>query len=522
MNRRDGGKPRLYNKKIKKMKKIILIIGIVFTSVTMFAQEKGLHLSLSGNAAATKFLYDLDKYDLDGSKSLFGINPRGKSSWGYGAGLGVQYYFNEYLGLSLSLDWSVFKTKSYFPNRSFYLPSVLDKEDTLCNITAIFWDRVEKQTTHYLDIPLELRYQYKWGKKEMHGFYLAAGFKLQLPLTSRYEKVAGKLQVIADYPQWGIIWGDYPISSPPMEYYGYGISEEKAWSGKNYLKPGLSIVGEAGFLIGLSRRVDLTLGVSAEYGLLNIKKQDNPLLTLMEGKTPQDGNLGDFINHIGVVNSNQTSAIHPLAIKANVGIRIKIGKLKERLIDERKISSESMLNDTTVLKELLDYLKKMEDRHPGDTIIINPIIQPVYYPNGQYPDGEIEVSPYYGGIADAGNPHPQDEKWLLEPIYFDLDKYDLRPESIEILNRKVTLMNKYPNAVLFVIGHTCDLASDPYNDKLSLRRAEAARNYIISKGIDSKRIEVVPLGKKDPSYPNLSEDLRKMNRRDDFYLFMKK
>ncbi|NEW80566.1 MAG: OmpA family protein [Gelidibacter sp.] len=76
----------------------------------------------------------------------------------------------------------------------------------------------------------------------------------------------------------------------------------------------------------------------------------------------------------------------------------------------------------------------------------------------------------------------------LETIYFDLDKSNIRPDAAIELDKVVALMNRYPGMVIRLESHTDSRADDKYNIGLSNRRAKSTYNYIISKGIDSKRI----------------------------------
>ena len=76
----------------------------------------------------------------------------------------------------------------------------------------------------------------------------------------------------------------------------------------------------------------------------------------------------------------------------------------------------------------------------------------------------------------------------LETIYFDLDKSNIRPDAAKELDKVVALMNRYPAMEIRLESHTDSRADDRYNMKLSDRRAKSTYNYIISKGIDAKRI----------------------------------
>lgn len=76
----------------------------------------------------------------------------------------------------------------------------------------------------------------------------------------------------------------------------------------------------------------------------------------------------------------------------------------------------------------------------------------------------------------------------LENIYFDLDKYNIRPDASVELDKVVALMNKYPEMVIRLESHTDSRANDDYNMVLSNNRAKSTYKYIVSKGIDASRI----------------------------------
>ncbi len=75
-----------------------------------------------------------------------------------------------------------------------------------------------------------------------------------------------------------------------------------------------------------------------------------------------------------------------------------------------------------------------------------------------------------------------------KPIYFDLDKFDIRKDAADELEKVVSLMNKYPKLIIELRSHTDSRAPDAYNMILSERRAKSTVAWIISKGIDPIRI----------------------------------
>lgn len=96
---------------------------------------------------------------------------------------------------------------------------------------------------------------------------------------------------------------------------------------------------------------------------------------------------------------------------------------------------------------------------------------------------------------------------------FEFGKWDLLPSAYPVLDNLAEVMRLKPETVWRVEGHTDNVGSDKYNDKLSLDRAQAVVNYFSSKGIDRKRFEVAGLGKKYPVASNETEEGKSQNRR---------
>ncbi|MBO9573549.1 MAG: OmpA family protein, partial [Chitinophagaceae bacterium] len=104
----------------------------------------------------------------------------------------------------------------------------------------------------------------------------------------------------------------------------------------------------------------------------------------------------------------------------------------------------------------------------------------------------------------------------LNNVFFDFDKWDLRPESYIELNRVVTLLKENPAIEIEMSAHTDSYGSDEYNYKLSDERARSVREYIISQGINARRIISQGYGETKPVAPNDTDDNRQLNRRVEF------
>jgi outer membrane protein OmpA-like peptidoglycan-associated protein len=101
----------------------------------------------------------------------------------------------------------------------------------------------------------------------------------------------------------------------------------------------------------------------------------------------------------------------------------------------------------------------------------------------------------------------------LNNIFFDFDKYDLRPESFQELDRWVKFLLENRDMRMEIDGHTDSIGSDAYNQKLSTRRAEAVVNYLVEKGVDKARITAVGFGESQPVATNDTPEGRQLNRR---------
>jgi outer membrane protein OmpA-like peptidoglycan-associated protein len=104
----------------------------------------------------------------------------------------------------------------------------------------------------------------------------------------------------------------------------------------------------------------------------------------------------------------------------------------------------------------------------------------------------------------------------LNNVFFDFDKWDLRPESYVELDRVVKLLNDNPSMEIELSAHTDSFGSDDYNFKLSDNRAKSCREYLLSKGIDPNRVTSKGYGETQPVAPNDTPENRQLNRRVEF------
>jgi outer membrane protein OmpA-like peptidoglycan-associated protein len=106
---------------------------------------------------------------------------------------------------------------------------------------------------------------------------------------------------------------------------------------------------------------------------------------------------------------------------------------------------------------------------------------------------------------------------VLENIYYDYNKSDIRPDAAEELDKLVQIMKDNPKISIELGSHTDSRGNDDYNMALSQSRAEAAVNYIVSKGISPDRLSARGYGETNPIIPTASQEKEyQVNRRTEF------
>ena len=109
-----------------------------------------------------------------------------------------------------------------------------------------------------------------------------------------------------------------------------------------------------------------------------------------------------------------------------------------------------------------------------------------------------------------------DEGWSLglpERLLFDFNKADIKPEHQNEIIRLANQLNKYDLHKLKIVGHTDDIGSSEYNQKLSEERAQSVSTIFFNQGFKPNNLTVIGRGSSQPFVPNTSDENRASNRR---------
>ncbi len=108
------------------------------------------------------------------------------------------------------------------------------------------------------------------------------------------------------------------------------------------------------------------------------------------------------------------------------------------------------------------------------------------------------------------------ERIVLRGINFDFDKAIIKPEFMPVLDVAKGILKERPNLKVVIEGHTCDIGSEAYNQKLSERRARAVSDYLVQNGVNAANLSTVGHGEMQPVADNKTRSGRELNRRVEF------
>ena len=114
-------------------------------------------------------------------------------------------------------------------------------------------------------------------------------------------------------------------------------------------------------------------------------------------------------------------------------------------------------------------------------------------------------------------------KAVLQTVYFDFDKSDLRPETVERLQLIGKFLSDHAAVSVLAEGHADERGTNEYNIALGEHRAHAIKDWLVNYGVADRRLEITSFGRERPAFPNCGEDenCHSKNRRVEFKVLAK-
>jgi len=211
----------------------------------------------------------------------------------------------------------------------------------------------------------------------------------------------------------------------------------------------------------------------------------------IDGHT-EDG--GIYINQLVEIKSNKTSRQKWCRVNAHLTYDPSTGYLKGEYIstDCRRVAGELILYRA-------DFEMTENDEMEVSHIWFNQFLKD-----------------YRNGLSAPEVRKLERDNFVFEPIFFDFDKWDIRPEHQDFLDRMINVVRGHSDLRVSVTGHTDSDGSHAYNDTLSMRRANAITEYFTTRGISADKLKIEFKGERNPAATNNTKEGKQLNRRVDF------
>ena len=478
------------------MKKLIVFITIITLAIgSIFAQEQSKHeISLWGAYGFSTLNYDLNlEYPMTGDRNC---------GLGYLGGIGYNYYLTyhwsiglgaEFQAFTSSLNIDKFQDYNYLPGVSTGLGLPLGQV-TSNNLTQDY-------KVYYINVPLQVKYQLDVWKT--HKFYAAGNLKFGIPMSSTFDSKGDFNSV------WKI---SDNLTTVEESRDARNLTEKgKAFDTRVNIVTGL----ESGMKWNLGKSWALYTGLFVDFGLLDIRKEEpnsfvvdvdknvftapthmrgtNSVLNSRYTADELEGLTGNYPSGKTAFTNSVNTFAAGVKVQLSIGVGSKHAKKIKRVEESVKpVSADEIENIVAKNAQKLIDAQKDEFKSLKDFI------------DDKFKKEAAEVK----------------EGLRLETVWgFDLDKTVIKTGTMsEIANRNLETLTKHPEIRVNLVGNTDDFASVAYNLDLGTRRAQAMKDWLVSKGIAANRLEISSQGKDKPFVPNSDEANRRYNRRVEFLI----
>lgn len=477
------------------MKKIIIFVLMSVVCMSVSAQENRFEFSIHAAGGSSTFKFNPN----------VGETPTLFQSPALGGNIGLtgSYFFTPQIGLRTGFEAGIY--------RSEYTNPLLEAKGNLGEIITRVeqTDYSEQYKSYYVNIPLMLQLQTAGDKNKL---YVAVGGKIGIPINDTFEAKTSNATMYTK--------GSANVNMPDI-----------STSADLSLKTALFAAAEAGMKWKLSDKSSLYTAFYLDLGLNDTKKAgDSQALVYIDNGEYKQNSIVNASYSDKNGKQVKTEKFAPFAAGVKVAFSFGLGS-KERskkieVVHGGYIAPKKTENRAQIIDNSKEELKTV----PPVVVKDDPeIAERRRQMEEEYAAKQAQAE----AMADVWEIHRRGEeeaqkfretkarktaevKIEMKVLGYKKGQTTLTEIHKKQLDEKVLELNKYPDIKILCTGHTCDIGTDEVNRRVGLGRAEAAKQYLISKGIDSSRIQVETKGKNEALLPNTDEENRLRNRRIEF------
>jgi len=398
------------------------------------------------------------------------LNYKTQGDWltytqpGHGAAMAevnYAFFFNPHWGVSIGLGANYYQSTIQMHGERIY-PNFIESDGEMCELTLKALSVKERQ--HLMNVAVPIMAQTEWMLSPKLGLYGAAGVSLQLPVLTTYDIYEGQFTRSGYYDKWHLLIDDV---------HDFGNSDQQVKGKQTAATLGLGVQAQIGCVIPITSAIDLGVGIYGSYVATSLH-------TNTDAHYFTDN--GDFLplEYAGFNSTSSAAAMNPWQAGIQVSVRWK------KVVTPKpapEVWEPVTYYDTTWV--VVPRYDTIYEQTP-DTVVIKAIQQVV----------ETSI------------------------IWFYLDDATPKLDPIDMLDKLAQILIDNPEQEIEVNGHTCDIGKRDYNERLSLKRAEAVAQLLKQKGVLDRQIHIHAFANSQPFYSK-SHD-RVLDRRVEIIPIVKK
>ncbi|MDR0231547.1 MAG: OmpA family protein [Dysgonamonadaceae bacterium] len=423
--------------------------------------------------------------DLDQPRNEIGISAAGglstlqydlsagkhKNGFGGQAGVSYTFFFSPNWGIGTGAEIALYQAKTKLLNFTDSYNVLGATVADNYTYSFVINEYSEALQAFYINIPLMLQYQTN-GK---HKFFAALGGKIGFPIQASAETGDYSVSTQGYFPAEGRTYDDLP-------QFGFGTYNYAGKKTDLDFNLNLMASAELGVKWKIGSRNALYTGIYADYGFNNLQKTNDKTFvqSAQSAENPQMSPM---------VEAQFTDKITPLAVGLKIRFAFGTGKNFQK--------QARIVEEVVVVEDVVEIL-------PPPVVVAEENITAAE---------AARLATQKAAQEEATRKQATNN--IQQPIEnYALSATELTATQKQELDKKIVILQQYPEMEAFIYGHTCNIGSNAINEKIGLQRAENAKAYMISKGIAESRI--IGIGSKrdtEPLVPNTSEENRRKNRR---------